>query len=232
MTIPIFLKEVFLKGMNISLLFLHWFNYIDFPLFLNLYISLYLIMTIILSISIFKTFNYTPTLVFTDLENKKLFLFGLYVLVGGASAMLVSKVDMMMIGKFIGYQEVAFYTVAFFIGNVIRVPARSIGSIATPLLAKAWERNDINEISRIYSKSSINQLIIGGLIFLGLWLNIDDGLSLLPEKFQGGRLVVLFIAFSQLFNITTGVNGIIIVNSKYYKFDLYKLYSFVYNSIY
>ena len=100
--------------MNISLLFLHWFNYIDFPLFLNLYISLYLIMTIILSISIFKTFNYTPTLVFTDLENKKLFLFGLYVLVGGAYVMLVSKVDMMMIGKFIGYQEVkAFYTVAF-----------------------------------------------------------------------------------------------------------------------
>ena len=220
-TIPIFLKEVFLKGMNILLLFLHWFNYIDFPLFLNLYISLYLIMTIILSISIFKTFNYTPTLVFTDLENKKLFLFGLYVLVGGASAMLVSKVDMMMIGKFIGYQEVAFYTVAFFIGNVIRVPARAIGSIATPLLAKAWERNDINEISRIYSKSSINQLIIGGLIFLGLWLNIDDGLSLLPEKFQGGRIVVLFIAFSQLFNITTGANGIIIVNSRYYKFDLY-----------
>ena len=53
-TIPIFLKEVFLKGMNISLLFLHWFNYIDFPLFLNLYISLYLIMIIILSISILK----------------------------------------------------------------------------------------------------------------------------------------------------------------------------------
>ena len=34
-------------------------------------------------------------------------------------------------------------------------------------------------------------------------------------------MVVLFIAFSQLFNITTGANGIIIVNSKYYKFDLY-----------
>jgi len=219
--IPIFLKEVFLKGMNILLLFLHWFNFIDFPTFLNLYISLYFIMIIILSISIFKRFDYKPTLIFTDLENKKLLSFGLYVLIGGASAMLVSKVDMMMIGKFIGYKEVAFYTVAFFIGNVIRVPARAIGSIATPILAKAWERNDIDQIRSIYSKSSINQLIIGGLMFLGIWLNIDDGLSLLPEKFQGGRLVVLFIAFSQLFNITTGVNGIIIVNSKFYKFDLY-----------
>ena len=72
---------------------------------------------------------------------------------------------------------------------------------------------DIDQIRSIYSKSSINQLIIGGLMFLGIWLNIDDGLSLLPEKFQGGRLVVLFIAFSQLFNVTTGVNGIIVPES-------------------
>ena len=44
--------------------------------------------------------------------------------------MLVSKVDMMMIGKFIGYKEVAFYTVAFFIGNVFEFLLEAIGSIA------------------------------------------------------------------------------------------------------
>ena len=183
-TIPIFLKEVFLKGMNISLLFLHWFDYIDFSTFLNLYISLYLGMIVILSISIFRKFSYKITIKFDEIESRKLLLFGLYVLVGGASAMLVSKLDMIMIGKLIGYKEVAFYTVAFFIGNVIRVPGRAIGSIAAPLLSKAWERNDVNEIKDIYVKSSINQLLFGGLIFLGLWLNIEDGLSLLPEKFQ------------------------------------------------
>ena len=46
--------------------------------------------------------------------------------------MLVSKVDMMMIGKFMDFKHVAFYTVAFFIGNVIRVPARAIGAITAP----------------------------------------------------------------------------------------------------
>lgn len=220
-TIPIFLKEVFLKGMSIVLLFLHWFNYIDFQLFLNLYISLYLVMILILSFSIFSKFQYKITFKFDDIESKRLLRFGLYVLGGGASAMLVSKVDMIMIQKFLGFKQVAFYTIAFFIGNVVRVPGRAIGSIATPLIAKAWERNDISEIKDIYIKSSINQLLVGGLIFLGVWLNIYDGLSLLPEKFQGGTLVVLFIALSQLFNVATGVNGQIIVNSKYYKFDLY-----------
>ena len=64
-----------------------------------------------------------------------------------------------MIGNFMDLQHVAFYTVAFFIGNVILVPARAIGSITSPLIAKAWKENNINEIKAIYEKSSLNQLL-------------------------------------------------------------------------
>ena len=220
-TFPIFLKEVFLKAMNILLLFLHWFEYLDFTTFLNLYITLYLLMIIFISISVFRKYTYKLTFNFNDIQSKELLIYGLYVLTGGASAILVSKVDMVMIAKLIGYKEVAFYTVAFFIGNVVRVPSRAIGSICMPLIASAWEKNDLVAIKDIYVKSAINQLIFGGLIFLGIWLNIDDALSLLPEKFQGGELVVFYIAFSQLFNVATGVNGLIISNSKYFRFDLY-----------
>ena len=59
-----------------------------------------------------------------------------------------------------------FYSVAFFIGNAIRVPAKSVAAISVPLLAKAWEDQDFKQINELYSKSSINQLIIGGVFFL------------------------------------------------------------------
>jgi O-antigen/teichoic acid export membrane protein len=147
--------------------------------------------------------------------------YGLFVLAGGASAILVSKVDMMMIGKLMNLESVAYYTIAFFIGNVILVPSRAIGSITAPLIAKAWKEKNISEIKEIYEKSSLNQLLLGGFIFLIIWLNIDEGLALLPEKFQGGKYVVLYIALSKLFSVATGVNGQIIINSKYYRFDLY-----------
>tara|TARA_B110000914_G_scaffold150098_1_gene131522 strand:- start:8663 stop:9370 length:708 start_codon:yes stop_codon:yes gene_type:complete len=106
-------------------------------------------------------------------------------------------------------------------GNVIGVPARAIGSISAPLIAISLKENDILKIKNLYVKSSLNQLIIGSLLFLLVWLNIDDLFMLLPEKFQGGKVVVLFIGLSQLFNISTGVNGLIITNSKFYSFDLY-----------
>jgi len=128
---------------------------------------------------------------------------------------------MMMIGALLDLEQVAFYTVAFFIGNVIKVPGKSIGAIAIPLISKAWKKQNMKEMQTLYSKSSINQLIIGGVFFLCVWLSIDEVFSLLPEKFSHGKWVVLFIGLSQLFNISTGVNGAIIINSKYYKFDLY-----------
>ena len=220
-TIPVFLKEVFLKGLSIFLLFLHWFNYIDFITFLHLYISIYLAMVLILSYVIFIDFRFSITFRFNDINIRELLTYGAFVLIGGASSILVSKVDMMMIGKLMDLEQVAYYTIAFFIGNVILVPARSVGSITAPLLSKAWNKNNIDEINTIYKKSSINQLLFGGLLFLIICLNIDEGLSLLPEKFQGGKYVVFYIALSKLFSVATGVNGQIIVNSQYYRFDLY-----------
>jgi len=127
---------------------------------------------------------------------------------------------MMMIASLLDLEQVAFYTVAFFIGNAIKVPGKSIVSTAIPLISKAWEEKDLKTIQSLYSKSSINQLIIGGVFFLRVWLNIDEIFSLLPNKFSHGKWVVLFIGLSQLFNISTGINGVIIVNSKHYRYDL------------
>jgi O-antigen/teichoic acid export membrane protein len=126
-----------------------------------------------------------------------------------------------MIGYLINLENVAFYTLAFYIGNAIAVPGRSVITISVPLLSKAWENQDLKEISTIYSKSSINQLIVSGFLFLLIWLNLQDLFTLLPEKFTHGKWVVFYIGLAQLINMGCGVNGAIIVNSDYYKFDLY-----------
>ena len=194
-TTPIFLREVVLKTIHVCLYILHWpkFGILDFNTFLYLYITTYFIMLMILSYHVLKKSSFSFTLSFNEIETKNIFNFGIYVLVGGSSAMIASKIDMIMIGELIDYKNVAFYTVAFFIGNVIRVPGKAVVSISAPLVAKAWEYQNLKEIHLLYSKSSINQLIVGGVFFLCVWLNVDEIFSLLPEKFQGGKWVVFYI---------------------------------------
>ena len=220
-TLPTFLNEAFLKSYSLIVLILHGLKILNFDQFLFFYVGGYLMKLIIIFISQFNTKSINLIFSLRGIKITELIQFGLFVIVGGASAMLVSRLDMVMIGKFMGLKHVAFYSVAFYVGNAIRVPGRAVVAISAPIVSKAWKNNDLKLIKDIYYKSSINQLIIGGIFFVCVWLSVDDIFSLLPEKFSGGRLVVFFIGLSQLFNVAMGVNGAIILNSKYYKFDLY-----------
>ena len=126
-----------------------------------------------------------------------------------------------MIEYYIDLKHVAFYTLAFFMCSVIRVPERSISLIASPLVAKYFEKKDYDNIQSIYSKSSINLLIIGGIIFLCVLLNIDDILNLLPDKFSKGKYVVLLIGITQLINLSGGLHNLILLHSPYFKSIVY-----------
>tara|TARA_X000000950_G_scaffold47209_1_gene54448 strand:+ start:10948 stop:12432 length:1485 start_codon:yes stop_codon:yes gene_type:complete len=220
-TLPTFLNEAFLKSYNLIVLVLHGLKILNFDQFLFFYVGGYLMKLIIIFISQLNSKSINLIFSLRGIKITELIQFGLFVIVGGASAMLVSRLDMVMIGKFMGLKHVAFYSVAFYVGNAIRVPGRAVVAISAPIVSKAWKNNDLKLIKDIYYKSSINQLIIGGIFFVCVWLSVDDIFSLLPEKFSGGRLVVFFIGLSQLFNVAMGVNGAIILNSKYYRFDLY-----------
>jgi O-antigen/teichoic acid export membrane protein len=158
---------------------------------------------------------------FSKSHIKEQFKYGFYVLTGGGAAVLVSRFDILMIEHYLDLKQVAYYGLAFFIGSVIKVPARSISSISSPLIAKSFEENDMSNIQNIYSKTSINLLIIGGVIFLCVMLNIDDILQILPEKFSHGKYVVLFIGSAQLVNLVAGLHGLIMLHSSYYKSIIY-----------
>ena len=218
---PIFINEVFLKFYSMSVLLLHWYGYFDFSTFLKIYFFGYILKFLILLFIQFMKDRLFFSFSFKYLNVKEMLRYGLYVLLAGASMIIVTRLDVMMLGSLLDLEQVAYYTVAFFIGNAIMVPSKSISAISIPLIAKAWEKNDLNEIQELYQKSSINQLIIGGVFFLCVWINIDSIFSLLPENFQGGKWVVFYIGIAQLFNLATGVNGAIIINSSFYKFDLY-----------
>ena len=220
-TLPTFLNEAFLKSYSLIVLILHGLKILNFDQFLFFYVGGYSMKLIIIFISQLNSKSINLIFSLRGIKITELIQFGLFVIVGGASAMLVSRLDMVMIGKFMGLKHVAFYSVAFYVGNAIRVPGRAVVAISAPIVSKAWKNNDLKLIKDIYHKSSINQLIIGGIFFVCVWLSVDDIFSLLPQKFSGGRLVVFFIGLSQLFNVAMGVNGAIILNSKYYKFDLY-----------
>ena len=151
--------------------------------------------------------------------------YSFYGVLGSIGSVLSSRIDIFMVALLAAddLTSVGLYTTAFFIINVISVPARAINNIASPIIAESNKTNDVPNIQTIYQKSSIILLTLGSFFLIGIWASVDDLFALMPkgEQFAAGKYVILILGIGKLFDLATGVNSQIIAYSKFFRFNFY-----------
>ena len=159
-----------------------------------------------------------PKLVWKVPDNfSEIIKYALYIFLAGAAGSILLDIDKFMIpGKLI-IDQVAIYAVGLYIGSVIESPGRAMQQIVQPLTAKAINRKNETEVAALYKKSHINLLLISGLIYVLVLVNIQQLYHLVPKQYSHGFWVVLMIATAKLYHMFLGNNGAIISNSKYYR---------------
>ena len=151
---------------------------------------------------------------------KEMFNVALFSILGGVGSMLVFNIDKIVINQLLDLSNTGVYTIAFYIGTLVVIPSRPLLKISGTLIADAWRENDLAKIKDIYYKSCINQFIIGGFLFLGIWANVDNLLSILGPNYQQSKWVIFFIGLGYLFDMLTGANALVIGYSKYFRSTL------------
>jgi len=147
-------------------------------------------------------------------EIKVVMLFGM---INGFSGILLMNVDKVLVNQFLSLDEVGIFGVCTLFASLIKVPFNSIAKIATGIIADSWKRNDIAHIREIYQKSALNQAIVGTLIFIGILVNIDNILEILPSEYESGRWVIIIYSAGILFITIIGLAGNILEISNHYK---------------
>ena len=223
--VPNFIKEVAIRLFIVISLLLFFFQSVSFNGFVKLILISYAIALLfqIIYLKFEKLLFIKPDFsVFRSKYLKSIFIYGLFILLGNASGLIITNIDNLMLSAYKGLRVTGIYTIAFFIATVIEIPRRSLSQSVISLVSEANKNNDIKILDSLYKKSSINQLIIGALIFIGIWCNVENIFHLMPksEIFIQGKWVVFFIGLSKLFDMTTGINGEILGTSRYYKLDL------------
>ena len=219
--IGVFMKEFVFRVLNLVLIALYaWFAF-SFELFMNLYFIIFSIPALILIIALarIRQFNLRFNFRFITRDlGRSIADVGFFGLVAGMGTIAISSIDKIMINHFIDLEATGIYSIAFLFGTIISLPSRPLNKIASTIVAESWKRNDTANIQMIYTKSSLNQFIFGGLIFLLVWLNVDVVFMLIPSKYEAGRMVIFYMSLSGLILMATGLNGIIVVASKYYRY--------------
>lgn len=205
-------------------LFLYFIKVIDFSFFVCLYVTATCIPTLILLFYIIKLdeWHIKPVRGFVTKElRKEMILLSFFSILAGSAGVLISSIDIIMVNQKLGLTQTGIYSIAFYFGTMLSIPSRSLLRIAMSIVAEAFKKNDLAEIKSLYKKSCNGQLTIGLLLFIGVCTNLDNIMAFLPKEYAEGRNVILFISAGALVDMGTGINYIIMITSKYYRYDFY-----------
>lgn len=215
-----FIKEVLLRIFISIFLFAVYFKWITPLEFINSLMGIYLITTLVMFFYAMKvrpiTYNFK-----IPHNSKEVFIYSLFIILSGSIANMLLDIDKTMINQYIKIENIAYYTVAIFIATVIAVPSRAMHQITYPITAKLMAEDKHEELNELYKKTSITLQIIGGLVLVGILVNINQMYLLLPKNYSTGIFVVFTIGISKYFDLILGNNNAIIFNSKYYKAVLF-----------
>jgi O-antigen/teichoic acid export membrane protein len=166
--------------------------------------------------------NLKPQLKFIQPKlRKEMVSVAAYSILTGLGGSIVFNIDKILINQMLGLSATGVYTIAFFFGTLVIIPSRPLLRITGTLIADAWKRNDLAYIGEVYKKSCLNQFIIGAFLFGGIWINIDNILTILGPEYNDAKWVIFFIGLGYLVDMLTGANAQIIAFSKYYRVALY-----------
>lgn len=137
----------------------------------------------------------------------------------GLANVAILQVNNILVNEFYDETQTGIYVTNFFFATLILLPGRGLNKIAPTMIADAFKNRNLETITGIQYKSTINQQLIGLLIFIGLYINMSNIYQILPESFEAGRLVIILTGLANVIQMTGGVSSAIIGFSKYYRFN-------------
>jgi O-antigen/teichoic acid export membrane protein len=217
-----FLREVVLRLFTLVSVLLIAASIINYYDFLLVYLAANVCIILILYFNIvrgkhFKLASISPQL---SQKKKEFVSYGIFTVLSGSSFVMIQNLDIIML-SLLTTQSLSFvgiYGTFFAIATVISLPAKAMSRTSLQIVAQSWVTNDLAKIGKIYHKTSVVQMLIGCLLFIGLVINKPLIIVLLHKpEYVGYFDVFVVVGFAFLVDMTGGLNGYIMNVSKYYR---------------
>lgn len=224
--VPKFIREVAIRVMLLGIYLAYHFGWINLDGLVACFCGVYMMAMLFSFVYVSRIGSVSlkhDSHIVTPALKKEFFSYTSVLLLGSLAGSLISIVDVLMITGEMGLAFTGIYTLAFYMASVIEMPSRSISAISEPIAAEALKQGDFGRASELYKKVSIHQLMIGSLVFMLIWFNIDNIYAIIPngDVYRAGKWVVLFLGLTKLIEVTISFGNILIAFSRHYHWMLY-----------
>ncbi|QZE13780.1 polysaccharide biosynthesis C-terminal domain-containing protein [Halosquirtibacter laminarini] len=215
-----FLKEVVVRVLNLILLFIYFCGILTFDQFLFIYVAILGVPLIAILYQLIKRegISFRPNLQFlTPKLTKEMRWVALFGIISGFSGIAIVNIDKYMVTSYLGLSQNGIYSIAFYFGTMVLLPARALKKIGASVISEAWRNNDIKLIEKTYQNSALYQYIMGAILYGGILINLKNIEQILPEEYSSGVLVIVIIGFSNLLEMISGQGAVLLANSHKYR---------------
>lgn len=225
-----FLHDFVLRLVILGLLLSFYFKVIDFNTYVLLFVLAQAVpsLVIVIYLLVRGEFRFTGFREFITPDfARQIISLSIFGIIAGLSTIALTTIDKYLVNSFNGLDDAGIYSIAVYFATLILIPSRSLGKIAVPVISEAWKRNDMKVIQDVYYKSSINQLLIGLLIFVGIVANMNNIFRILPPEYAKGEMVIIFFGLANIVSASAGACKVILSTSSYYRYQTYLMIIFI-----
>ncbi len=145
-----------------------------------------------------------------------------FLIISAVTSVLAPTLSSFFVTAKMGLDSTGIFAIATYMAVMVSVPNRSVAAIASPQLARAIKEQNQDECSFLVRQVTRNMLLIGGMILLTMWVNIDLIFHILPNgaTFATAKYIVLILGVSQLIMATFSICLNTLNYSRFYTFSL------------
>lgn len=226
--IPNYFREVHLRMVIMILILLYGTGSIDFRMLMLGISGNYILTTLLVSIIGFWKYpikiSFNRSILPKDVM-KETWRFGGYILVLNMGTSLILNLGSILTSTYLGLEANGIFTTCLYLATVIEMPKRATSQITSPFYASKFEKNDMQGVSNMYIRSSLNLTVLSILIFIGIVTNLKDLFQLIPqgEVFEQGTWVVVIIAIGKVISMVGGTASELMIFSGYRIYNFYIL---------
>lgn len=212
--------EVWLKASYLILALMLWWGLIDFETMVYAYVGTWVVGLLAKAAGLVA---YRVPISFRKLrqiEWKNNLQYGAYASLTSGAGSIASNLDFVMVGSLLGLSVVPVYTIGFFIGSVVALPQRALGTVFTGLMAKNIAEQGVDQMEPFARQVVRVNIILATVTLVGVWAGMKPLLNALPPAYQGITGVVLAIGIQKIVNAMGQSTSAILAHTPLYRLNL------------
>ncbi len=142
---------------------------------------------------------------------RSFFNYSFPLMLSRAGSVLYNRIDLFMVGFFVGTSAVGYYQISFLLSTAITLPLVACNQLFAPIASQLYDEDKLDELNEIYSTVTRWSFTIALFTTVGGVIYAHEILVFIDPNYAVGAPVLILLSLGQLLNAGVGPSNYLLM---------------------